>query len=809
MTQPAQPALKNPPNQTSGHLAEDLPDVAETSTFERDDWTLFSNLGSLGQKAGVPLDRLRALVVKELADNALDAAGACEVGRCSDDGYFVQDEGSGLDPARVAALFSIRRPLTSSKLLRLPTRGALGNGLRVVTGAVLASGGTLRVFTRNTKLDLFPQDDGTTRAVAKQADWPVGTRIEVKLGTSIPAHGVPALSWAQAAVELAAGGSPYKGKTSPWWYDSDSFFELLQAIRGCASARELVDRHLDGCSGAKAGKVTAAFKGRAPGTLSRQEAEALLAAARKQARPVNPNRLGRVGAEVFPGTGYAYETGEIKASPGTGKLHAHVPFVVEVWADAAASDDAQVCINRTPVTGDIHYWRDDKHKNRLVLYGCNLSNCHPAVGRADVFLRVNVTAPYVPITTDGKEPNLAPFQQAIMAAARAAARRLKRKTPQASKSTQRRMIRNHIDEAAAKAGGGGDFRFSLRQLYYAVRPFVMDELGIEPDYGYFTQVITDIEAERGGLPGLYRDPRGVLYHPHTGEEIPLGTLAVEQYERPAWTFNKVLYAEKEGFFSILRSVRWPERHDCALLTSKGFASRAARDVLDLLGDSGEEVLFFCIHDADAAGTLIYETLQEGTKARPGRRTHVINLGLEPWEALDLDLPLEKVKRSKSHRPVARYVRDRDDGGYWAEWLQIHRVELNAMTTPEFVDWLDEKIAPYAGKVVPPEQVLAERLEQKATTAIREHLSERILREARLEDRVHEAWTDAQEQVWEVDLPDLVRCGLDQKPAAHWTVPIDELAQQVAESCEPVGPILSHHLWWTPDDRHPASPKEAA
>ena len=43
---------------------------------------------------------------------------------------------------------SIRRPFISSKLLRMPTRGALGNGLRVVAGVVLASGGRLVVATR-------------------------------------------------------------------------------------------------------------------------------------------------------------------------------------------------------------------------------------------------------------------------------------------------------------------------------------------------------------------------------------------------------------------------------------------------------------------------------------------------------------------------------------------------------------------------------------------------------------------------------------------------------------------------------------
>jgi len=74
---------------------------------------------------------------------------------------------------------------------------------------------------------------------------------------------------------------------------------------------------------------------------------------------------------------------------------------------------------------------------------------------------------------------------------------------------------------------------------------------------------------------------------------------------------------------------WPEKHDCALLTSKGQPSRAARDLLDLLGDSDEEITFYCIHDADAYGTTIYQALQEATKARPARKVTVVNLGPEP------------------------------------------------------------------------------------------------------------------------------------------------------------------------------------
>ena len=118
--------------------------AGENFKFERADWTSFRTVEGLQQKAGVAQGRLRRLVLKELADNALDTETRVQVGKI-DGGYFIEDEGPGLDPDEVARLFSINRPLVSTKLLRLPTRGALGNGLRVVAGAVLASDGFLIV----------------------------------------------------------------------------------------------------------------------------------------------------------------------------------------------------------------------------------------------------------------------------------------------------------------------------------------------------------------------------------------------------------------------------------------------------------------------------------------------------------------------------------------------------------------------------------------------------------------------------------------------------------------------------------------
>ena len=147
--------------------------------------------------------------------------------------------------------------MVSTKLLRLPTRGALGNGLRVVAGAVLASGGSLTVITRNKRIELRPERDGTTTVVSvKAVEFPVGTRIEISFGPALPCDDGTLGMGEDGRCQLAQTGTTYAGKTSPWWYDAPQFHELLYAS-GDTPVRELVAQ-LDGCSGGKAGEIVAA-----------------------------------------------------------------------------------------------------------------------------------------------------------------------------------------------------------------------------------------------------------------------------------------------------------------------------------------------------------------------------------------------------------------------------------------------------------------------------------------------------------------------------------------------------------------------
>ncbi len=119
--------------------------VAGPLIFTREDWTEFRDPARISAKAGVSRDMLPRLVVKELADNALDASEGVLFGLLTVDTdtadddvlrFFVSDDGTGLPGTdqEIATHFSIRRPLTSSKTRRRPTRGMLGNGLRAVAG---------------------------------------------------------------------------------------------------------------------------------------------------------------------------------------------------------------------------------------------------------------------------------------------------------------------------------------------------------------------------------------------------------------------------------------------------------------------------------------------------------------------------------------------------------------------------------------------------------------------------------------------------------------------------------------------------
>jgi hypothetical protein len=143
----------------------------------------------------------------------------------------------------------------------------------------------------------------------------------------------------------------------------------------------------------------------------------------------------------------------------------------------------------------------------------------------------------------------------------------------------------------------------------------------------------------------------------------------------------------------------------------------------------------------------------------------------------MGLTTEVVKEGKKRKPVGRYVSEE-----WAEWLQTNRIELNAMTTPVFLDWLDRKMAEHGqGKVIPPAAVMTEFFNEKLRHEQESSIRERILREADLDGQVQAAMANqaADARSAAEGLTVQVRASLANNPTDSWRTPIQRLAAEMA------------------------------
>ena len=165
----------------------------------------------LQAQTGQSIDSFAAVVLKELLDNALDAAEAAGVAPavlidiCDAEGVLrleVSDNGAGIRPEVVDRILDFTTRTSDKSAYRTPTRGAQGNALKTVLGIPCALGGTEPVtitahgicHTIRARID----PGGDLRIDHSQAPVPVraGTRISVALPSRW--DDVRADRWAQA-----------------------------------------------------------------------------------------------------------------------------------------------------------------------------------------------------------------------------------------------------------------------------------------------------------------------------------------------------------------------------------------------------------------------------------------------------------------------------------------------------------------------------------------------------------------------------------------------------------------------------------
>jgi hypothetical protein len=357
-----------------------------------------------------------------------------------------------------------------------------------------------------------------------------------------------------------------------------------------------------------------------------------------------------------------------------------------------------------------------------------------------------------------------------------------------------------MKQAYLKASDDGKLPAKARQIMYAARPDILRLTG-KTTFGdkYFTQnLLPDYQAEHPEETADWNvvyDARGHLKEPHTGRSIPLGTLQVRRYvgERtvlgeavelnasdmfptkgPVNRYENVLFIEKEGFDELFEAVKLAERYDLAIMSTKGLSVTAARELLDRITSRITNV--FVLHDLDISGFTI-----KGTLGGDNRRytytnvVEIIDLGLRLEDAEEMELvdDAETVEVAEKERDARRETLERH--GATDEEIEFlcpevgdcQRIELNAMTSRELVDFIEGKLEEHeVEKLVPDEKTLIEHAklkEQAIAQRILDRLGPYIKRKAEA------ASSDLPD-----DLAEMVEAALASEPEKPWDEALAEL-----------------------------------
>jgi hypothetical protein len=343
-----------------------------------------------------------------------------------------------------------------------------------------------------------------------------------------------------------------------------------------------------------------------------------------------------------------------------------------------------------------------------------------------------------------------------------------------------------MEDAYLEASDGGALPVKPRQIMYRARPYILEETGeASLDGQYFSQTLLIDYMEEYDCSDwdVVWDARGHFIEPHTGREIPLGTLEVRQYlgERPSFgseqhhdftlfptigpqnRYRNVLYIEKEGFHPIFQAAQLQERFDLAIMSNKGMSVTASRMLIDKLADRYDHV--FVLRDFDRAGFSIFGTLFTDSRRyvfENDLSAQVIDLGLRLPDVVGLESePVPRVAPGEWERRAATLQRHGATPEE-IEFLRDRRVELNAMTSRQLVEFVETKLAEHGvAKVIPDDDVI----EEQARRVIKELLFTKISGELTKQARA-------------ADLPPDLRAQVEAQLEAEPELPWDEAVAQI-------------------------------
>jgi hypothetical protein len=216
---------------------------------------------------------------------------------------------------------------------------------------------------------------------------------------------------------------------------------------------------------------------------------------------------------------------------------------------------------------------------------------------------------------------------------------------------------------------------------------------------------------------------------------------------------------------LLQAARIAERFDIAIMSTKGMSTTAARLLLDRLAPQLEKVLV--LHDFDVSGFSIFGTLSaDGRRYKFENDLPIVDIGLRLVDVQAMGLQSEPVETQGSWLSRSSTLAEHGATRREIDFLQTRRVELNAMTAPVFIDFLERKLtAQGVRKIVPGSDVL----ERHARRVIEQRLVDALVRDSQMALQAESA-----SAVLPQDLADKVRSICEEKPELSWDAAVAAL-----------------------------------
>jgi Protein of unknown function C-terminus (DUF2399) len=547
----------------------------------------------------------------------------------------------------------------------------------------------------------------------------------------------------------------------------------------------------------------------------------LLTAMQERARPVKPEYLGILGQPSLTAALCAEQvldadTVTYQCVKGTAQ---GLPYVLELacgWDSEGASPGRRICgYNHAPALRS-PFARLEGHCQSADLERQDPVTLlvHLVCPRLDAMDR-GKTQVTLPGAIEAALGEAAKKVTRRWTALKAKIRRQSRHQALAEDKARRRQKPLSVKEAAwqvmeaayRKASSDGALAANARQIMYAARPDIIRLTGNPTPWkssSYFTQtLLPDFMQEHPELTANWDvvfDARGHFREPHTGHALGLGTVEVRQYimqwQRclaprladltiphqirtvgPWHRYRYALFVEKEGFDALLEQARLAERYDLALMSTKGMTVTAARHLVERLSQAGVTILV--LHDFDKYGLEILQKFTTDTRRYQYTDVPtVIDLGLRLAEALQMGLESEPVpyRSKKDPRESLRACgASEEECAFLVERYELRhpwddepvawhgqRIELNAMTSRQFLDWLEEKLqAAGVAKVVPDADTLTRAYQHLTRVADLQDTIDAALAEpappvevpddleAQIRERITETATAWDEALWDV------------------------------------------------------------